>query len=75
MLPKWVRVTKKRFNEIQSIVTEAKKNKLKTSADVKKFTLENAESLLKDIGRGKRKVLGVSLKKGTTMILMMWKQY
>ena len=39
----------------------------------KKFTLENAESLLKDIGRGK--IDGSEFKESTTMILMIWKQY
>ena len=48
MLPKWVKLTKNRFNGIHSIITEAKKNKLKTSVDgKKKNTLDNAESLLK----------------------------
>ena len=53
MLSKWVKVIKIRFNEIQSVVTEAKNNKLKTDVDGKEFTLGKAESLLKDIGRGK----------------------
>ena len=42
-----------RFDEIQSIVIEAKRNKLKTSADGKEFKLNNAESLLKDISSAK----------------------
>ena len=49
VLPKWVKVTKNRFNEIWSIVTEVKKNKLKTSLDGKEFTLDDAESLLEGI--------------------------
>ena len=44
-LRKWVKVSKKRFNEILSIVTEAKSNKLKTSVDKK--------SLLKGLINGK----------------------
>ena len=47
MLPKWVKLTKIKFNGIHSIITETKKNKLKTSVDGKKITLDNAESLLK----------------------------
>ena len=47
MLPKWVKLTKIKFNGIHSIITETKKNKLKTSVDGKKNTLDNAESLLK----------------------------
>ena len=35
------------------VFTEAKKNKLKTSADGKEFTLDNTESLLKDISSAK----------------------
>ena len=53
MLPKWVKLTKNRFNGIHSIITGAKKNKLKTSVDGKKFTLDNAESLLKIKCNGK----------------------
>ena len=33
VLPKWVQVTKNRFDEIQSMGTEAKKNKLKTNVE------------------------------------------
>ena len=53
VLPAWVKVTKNRFNEIQSIITEAKRNKLKISGDGKEFTLDNAESSLKGITSGK----------------------
>ena len=53
VLPKWVKVTKNRFNRIRSIITEAKKNKSKTTVDGKEFTLDNAESLLKVISNGK----------------------
>ena len=55
VLPKWVKVTKNRFNGIGSIITEAKKNKSKTIVDGKEFTLDNAESLLKVISNGKIK--------------------
>ena len=53
VLPKWVKVTKNRFNGIGSIITEVKKNKSKTIVDGKEFTLDNAESLLKVISNGK----------------------
>ena len=53
MLPKWVKVSKKRFNEILSTVTKAKNNGLETSVDGKKITLDNAERLLKDTASGK----------------------
>ena len=38
-----------RFNEILSIVTETKNNKLKTSVDKKEFTLDDAKNLLKGL--------------------------
>ena len=53
MLPKWVKVSKKRFNEILSTITEAKNNGLKINVDRKEITLDKAESLLKDVGSGK----------------------
>ena len=71
VLPALVKVTKNRFNEIQSIITEAKKNKLKISGDGKEFTLDNAESSLKGITSGK--IDGSEFKESTT-ILLMWKQ-
>ena len=37
ILPKWVKVTKNRFYEIQSIITKAKENKLKATIDGKKY--------------------------------------
>ena len=52
ILVKWLKVSKKRFNEILSIVTKAKNNGFKTSAGGKKITLDRAESLLKDLGNG-----------------------
>ena len=53
MLLKWVKVSEERFNEILSIVTEAKNNGFKTNVDGREITLDNAESLLKGIGSGK----------------------
>ena len=49
MPPKWVKVTRNIFGEIQSIVTKAKSNKLKTTADKKIVTVNNMEELIKDI--------------------------
>ena len=49
MPPKWVKVKRNIFGEIQSIVTEAKSNKLKTTADKKIVTVNNMEELIKDI--------------------------
>ena len=53
MLPKWVKVSKKRFNEILSIITEAKNNGLRINADGREITLDKAESLLNSVGSGK----------------------
>ena len=52
MLPEWVKVSKKGFNEILSTVTEAKDEGLTTNLDGREITLGNAESLLKDLGNG-----------------------
>ena len=52
MLRKWVKVSEERFKEILSIVTKAKNEELKTSVDGKEITLDNTESLLKDLGNG-----------------------
>ena len=52
-LPKWVNVSEERFNEILSTVTEAKNKGLKINANGRVITLDNAESLLKDLGSGK----------------------
>ena len=69
MLPKWVKVNKKRFNEILSTVTETKINEFKTNVDVREITLEKIKSLLKDLGNG---ILdGREFKKGTAILLMM----
>ena len=47
-LPKWVKVSEKRFNEILTIITEAKTSGLKANVDGKKIPPDKAESLLKD---------------------------
>ena len=54
MLPTWVKVTKSRLNEIQSIITEAKESGLSTKIDNKKITLDNAEKLVEGIVSGKK---------------------
>ena len=53
ILPKGIKISKKRFNEILSTVTEAKNNGLETNVDGREVTLDNAESLLKGVGSGK----------------------
>ena len=53
MLPKWIVVSQRRFNEILSTVTEAKNNGFKISVDGREITLDNVESLLKDTGSRK----------------------
>ena len=52
-LPKWVKVSEKRFNEILSTITEAKNNQLKTDVDGEEITPDKAKNLLEDIGSGK----------------------
>ena len=52
MLPEWVKVSKKGFNEILSTVTEAKNEGLTTYVDGREITLDNTESLLKDLDNG-----------------------
>ena len=52
-MPKWIKVSEKRFNEILSTVTEAKNNGFKTNVNGREITLDNAENLLKDTGSGK----------------------
>ena len=51
-LPKWVKVNKKRFNEILSTVTKVKNDRLRINADRRDITLDNTENLLKDLGNG-----------------------
>ena len=53
MLPKWINVSKERFNEILSTITEAKSNELKINVDGREITLDETESLLKGVGSGK----------------------
>ena len=52
-LLKWIKVSKTRFNEILSIITEAKNNGLKVNVDGEEITLDKAESLLKGINSKK----------------------
>ena len=53
MLPKCIRVSEERFNEILSTVTKVKNESLKTTVDGREITLDNTEQLLKDLGNGK----------------------
>ena len=53
-------------------ITKAKNDELKTSVDRREIKLDHAESLLKDIAS--REING-SLKKNTTILLMIWMQY
>ena len=48
MLPKWIKVSEKRFNKILSTATEAKNN-----LDGREIRLDNAASLLKGTTSGK----------------------
>ena len=52
MLPEWVKENKKIFNEILSTVTKAKNKGLRTNIDRREITLDNTESLLKNLGNG-----------------------
>ena len=67
MLPKWIKVSKKKFNEILSTITEAKNNRLKTNVDGREITLDNVENVL--IGSGK--IDKREFKKKSTKILLM----
>ena len=60
-LPKWVNVSKEKFNDILCIITKGKNFGLKTNVDGKEITLDNAESFLKIIVSGK--INGIDLKK------------
>ena len=44
MLPKWMKVSERRFNEKLSTVTEVKNNTFKTNVDGREIMLDNAES-------------------------------
>ena len=72
-LPKWVKVSEKRFNEILSITTEAKNSGLKANVDGEKITPDKAESLLKDISS--KKWMDMNLKKITTILSKTQKRY
>ena len=48
MLPKWVKVSEERFNEILSSVTKAKNEGLKANVGRREITLDNTERLLKE---------------------------
>ena len=48
-LPKWVNVSKARFNGILSAIAKGKNDGLKASVDGRWITLDSAESLLKGI--------------------------
>ena len=52
ILPKWVNISEKKFNQILSTVTKAKNEGLRTNVDGREITLDNVESLLKDLGNG-----------------------
>ena len=52
MLPEWVKVSEKRSSEILNTVTEVKSERLRTNVDGREITLDNTESLLKDLGKG-----------------------
>ena len=52
-LPKYVGVSKERYHEIMNTIVKAKNDGLKTSVDEREITLDNAESLLKDIASRK----------------------
>ena len=49
MLPNWVEINEKRFNQILSRVTKAKNEGLRTNVDGREITLDNTESLLKNL--------------------------
>ena len=50
MLAKWAKVSEKRFNKILRTITKAKNEGLKISVDGREITLDNTESLLKNLG-------------------------
>ena len=52
MLPEWVKVSEERFSELLSTVTKDKTEGLRTNIDGREITLDNKESLLKDLGNG-----------------------
>ena len=46
-LPKWIKVSEKRFNEILSAITEAKNNELKVNVDGEEIRPDKAEIFTK----------------------------
>ena len=52
MLPKWIKVSEQRFNEILSTVNKAKNEGLKNSVDGRETTLDKTKSLLKHLSNG-----------------------
>ena len=53
MLPKWVKVSKERFNEKLNTVTKKAKNEgLRKNVDGREITLDKTERLLKGLGNG-----------------------
>ena len=52
MLPKWIKMSKERFNKILSTITKAKNDGLRTNLNGREITLDNTESSLKDLGNG-----------------------
>ena len=74
MLLKWVKVSEEIFNKILNTVTEAKNKGFKANANGREITLDNAESLLKGLGRGLIDCQEF-FKKSTTILLMMYEAY
>lgn len=54
ILPTCVKITKSRFNEIKSIITNAKNSGLSTKLDDEKITIGDAEIVVKDIASKKK---------------------
>ena len=52
ILPKWVKVSEKRFNETLSTVTKTRNEGFRISVDGREIALDNTESLLKNLGNG-----------------------
>ena len=52
MLPKWIKISERRFNEILGTTTKAKSERLRTNVDGREITLDNTENLLKGLGNG-----------------------
>ena len=52
MLPKWVKVSKERFNEKLNTVTKGKNEGLRKNVYGREIRLDNTERLLKGLGNG-----------------------